>query len=133
MLDTQEECIALLEKLRWDGQPRCPYCDSIRAAPFKLEQRYHCNDCFTSYSVTVNTLFHRTRVDLAKWFQAIHLLLNEVRKVSARQLAQEINVNKNTASYMKVRIRQAKKTEDLLLNELSKHLKATYIKLNNLV
>jgi hypothetical protein len=32
----QQECIAYLEKIRWDGVPHCPYCGSRRSSP--LEQ-----------------------------------------------------------------------------------------------
>ncbi|MGJ3254613.1 MAG: transposase [Elainellaceae cyanobacterium] len=122
MLDTQEECIALLEQLRWSGQPRCPYCDSTNAAPLRRERRYHCNNCFTSYSVTVGTLFHKTHVELPKWFQAIKILISQNRKVSIRQLAAEIGVNKNTASYMLIRFRKASYADLDLLNQLVKIL-----------
>lgn len=120
MLDTQEECIALLEQLRWGRRPRCPYCDSTNAAPLKQERRYHCNDCFTSYSVTVGTLFHRTHVELPKWFQALRIFRSRKGRVSVRQLANEIGVNKNTASYILFRIRKADTEESVFLIQLYK-------------
>ncbi len=96
-----------LEQIRWGGKPQCPYCSSQKSTALKNERRYHCNQCFTSYSVTVGTLFHKTHVELSKWFQAIALVLRASKKVSARQLAQEINVNRNTAATMLIRIHQA--------------------------
>ena len=123
MLDTQEECIALLEQLRWSGQPRCPYCNSTRSVPFKRERRHHCNNCFTSYSVTVGTLFHRTHIELPQWFQAITVVENSEGKVSVRQLATEIGVNKNTASYMLLRIRKASDEQLDLLNRIVRIVK----------
>jgi len=62
------DCIAYLEKIRWKYQPVCPYCKSIRVTSFKKEQRHHCNNCNTSFSVTVGTIFHKTKLDLQKWF-----------------------------------------------------------------
>ena len=102
-----DECLALLEQIRWGGKPKCPYCESTRATAYKSDRRYHCNECFTSYSVTVGTLFHKTHVELHKWFIAIRLVLNLPGGISVRQLAKEIGVNKNTACYMIVRIRTA--------------------------
>lgn len=99
-----EECLTILEQIRWGGIPQCPYCQSTNSTVIKKERRYHCNACFTSYSVTVGTLFHKTRVDLHKWFVAIHLVLNSSESISVRQLAKEIGVNKNTAAYMINRI-----------------------------
>jgi transposase-like protein len=106
-----------LEQIRWGGKPLCPYCGSTNSSPIKKELRYHCNACFTSYSVTVGTLFHKTHVDLQKWIQAIKLVLTN-GNISVRKLAQEIEVNKNTASYMLVRIRKAMIEEEGLLYSL---------------
>jgi len=104
---SRRECIELLEQIRWGGVPQCPYCGSRRASPMDKGLRHHCNDCFTSYSVTVGTIFHKTHVDLQKWFQAIYLICHKSPKISSRKLAQEVNVNKTTAAIMIKRIRQA--------------------------
>lgn len=113
-----EECLTILEQIRWGGIPQCPYCQSTNSTAIKKERRYHCNTCFTSYSVTVGTLFHKTHVDLHKWFVAIHLVLNSSEGISVRQLAKKIGVNKNTACYMLKRIQQAKTEEQELLQKL---------------
>jgi transposase-like protein len=115
MLVKNEDYIALLEQIRWGGEPKCPYCESTNATAYKNERRYHCNACYTSYSVTVGTLFHKTHVELKKWFLAIPLVLNSTGGISVRQLAKEIGVNKNTARYMIERIRKAMKEERELL------------------
>lgn len=102
---TREDCIAHLEAVRWRGKPRCPYCMSDRVG--RNEHRFHCNMCNTSFSVTVKTIFHKTKVDLQRWFYAIHIVLNAKNDISARQFAGDVGVNKNTAWFMLVRIRQA--------------------------
>lgn len=116
---TQEESIALLEKIRWNGQPTCPYCGSIKATVYKTNHRYHCNSCFTAYSVTVGTLFHKTHVDLDKWFKAIKLIVKKSPNISSRNLAKEIGVNKNTANTMISRIKIAMIQELDLLIQIS--------------
>ena len=65
---THEDCLAYLEKVRWNNVPTCPYCNSTNSTSFKKENRHHCNNCNTSYSVTVGTIFHKTKLDLQKWF-----------------------------------------------------------------
>lgn len=118
MKDNHEDCITLLEQIRWGGIPQCPYCQSLNSRKLKNEHRYQCNECFTSYSVTVGTLFHKTHVDLEKWFLAIHLVLNSPKGISVRQLAKEIKVQKNTAASMIYRIRKAMNEEPELLHKL---------------
>jgi len=118
MTYTHEEYITLLEQIRWNGKPKCPYCASMSSRKLKNEHRYQCNECFTSYSVTVGTFLQQTHVDLHKWFVAIRLILNSPGGISVRQLAKEIGVNKNTACYMMERVRKAMKEEEELLRNL---------------
>lgn len=118
MSRTHEECLVLLEQIRWGGIPTCPYCGSTKATAYKKEHRYHCNNCFTSYSVTVGTLFHKTHVNLHKWFLAIALVLRDKNDVTTRELAHIIGVNKNTASYMITRIHEALSTESDFLKKI---------------
>jgi transposase-like protein len=115
---TKEESITLLEKIRWNGQPTCPYCGSIKATVYKTNHRYHCNSCFTAYSVTVGTLFHKTHVDLDKWFKAIKLIVKKSPNMSNRNLAKEIGVNKNTANMMISKISKAMIEELDLLEQI---------------
>lgn len=73
----------------------------------KKELRYHCNACNTTYSVTVGTIFQKTKIDIQRWFVAISLVLNAKKGISARQMARDLDVNKNTAWFMLMRIRRA--------------------------
>jgi len=104
---TEAECITYLEKLRWHEKPRCPYCQSTACTPMPDEQRHHCNTCNTTFSVTVRTIFHRSHLPLQKWFLAVSLVLNAKKGLSARQLSRDLQVNKDTAWSMAMRIRRA--------------------------
>lgn len=104
---TQESCISHLETVRWDDIPKCPYCLSTKQSPLKKEYRYHCNNCNTSYSVTVRTIFHHTHLPIQKWFLAISLILNVKKGISARQLARHIHVTRNTGWRISMKIRDA--------------------------
>lgn len=103
----QEDCISYLETVRWNDVPTCPYCGSDNSTPLAKEHRHHCNNCNTSYSVTVGTIFHRTHLPLQKWFLAISMILNAKKGVSARQLARDIEVHRNTAWRISMKIREA--------------------------
>ena len=52
---TQKDCIDYLEKVRWDGVPKCPYCASGNTA--RNEHRHRCYTCKTGFSVTVGPSF----------------------------------------------------------------------------
>ena len=104
VLPDRSGCIEYLEKIRWNGRVICPYCNSHKVSPLHIEQRHHCNRCNASFSVTVRTIFHKTRIDLQKWFWAIHLLHSSRNGIRSRLLAQELKVNRNTAWSMAVRI-----------------------------
>lgn len=118
MLETHEECIVYLEKLRWNGIPTCPYCSSIKSTRYKKEFRYRCNTCFTSYSVTVGTLFHKTHIGLDKWFRAIVLLYTVNRDISIRGLARELQVNRATATLISERIFKASSEQKEMLRKI---------------
>lgn len=81
------------------------------------EQRYHCNGCRCSYSVTAKTIFHKTKIDLQKWFFAI-----SNTNLSIRKLAAEISVTKDTASFILFRIRNAIKENSELIQKLKQKL-----------
>lgn len=91
----EEECIRFLQQIRWQGMPKCPYCASSKCCPIET-YRFHCNSCNTAFSVTVNTIFHQTRLPLTKWFEAITLILDAPNYISSRNLAMKIGVNKHT-------------------------------------
>ncbi len=104
---TEADCRTYLEQVRWQDKPICPYCNSTNSTLLPKEQRHHCNNCNTTFSVTVNTIFHQTHLPLQKWLLAVSLVLNAKKGIAARQLARDLEVNKNTAWRMGMKIRQA--------------------------
>ncbi len=104
---TQDDCLDYIERVRWSGEPVCPYCGSVQTTRMKQERRHHCNPCNTSFSVTVRTIFHKTRLPLQKWFLALTLILNAKKGIAARQLARDLKVNKDTAWRISMKIREA--------------------------
>ena len=104
---TQEDSIRYLETVRWNNEPKCPYCGSDRATKRDNERYYHCGACNKQYSVTVKTIFHDTKLPLKTWFLAIAIITNAKKGMSSRELARQLGVNKDTAWRMQMKIREA--------------------------
>lgn len=123
MFDSHEECLAYLEQIRWKGVHTCPYCSSTKATAYKNEHRYRCNSCFTSYSVIVGTIFHKTHVDLRKWFKAISLFHKLNGDVSVRGLARELHLNRATAASMVKRLQEVPADQTEMLKKIVQDFK----------
>lgn len=117
----KKDCIEFLENIKWNNHPFCPYCESDKYSETKNSHRYHCNICNSSYSVTVGTLMHKTKIDLQKWFYAINFILNSTEQISSRMLADKINTTKDTAWRLMNKIKNAVVLQDELVYKISKH------------
>jgi transposase-like protein len=118
---THTDCIAHLEAVRWGGHPLCPYCGADRIAhhrELERDNRWQCQRCDKSFSVTVGTIFHRTHVDLQKWFLLISLMLNAKKGLSAMQAARDLDMRRPTVWSMMHRIRAALDDDGELLTGL---------------
>lgn len=123
---TQESCIEHLEKARWNGEPFCPKCGSTNTNPLKKELRHHCNGCRKSFSVTVKTIFHNSKVPLQKWFLLLTLMMNAKKGLSACQAARDLNMRRPTVWSMMHRIRKAMVDDGALLTGIVE-MDETYI------
>jgi transposase-like protein len=100
-----------LESIRWPDGPFCPHCGSFKAT--RLEGAKHragliqCNDCRQQYTVTVATVFERSKVPLFKWLLVNHLMCASKKGISAHQVHRMIGVTYKTAWFMCHRIREA--------------------------
>ncbi len=103
LFPTKNDCLVLLEKVRWGEFPTCSYCGSNKCTS-RNDHRYQCNSCYTTFSATVNTVFHHTKLELQKWFLALIILFGTRHKVSGRELARTVSINRNTALHVKARV-----------------------------
>jgi transposase-like protein len=115
---SKDDCLLQLETLFWNGSPVCPACGSARFTAL-AHRRYHCNSCNRNYRVTVDTVFHDSKCDLQKWFAAIILFKEVNRNNTVRGLAKRILVTKDTASYMKMRLRDGFSKNGQLMKRIS--------------
>ena len=107
---TEEDALKHLENLRWGDRPRCPYCQSGKISRHKEKNqrsRLQCQICHRSFSATVNTIFHNSKLPLRKWFLGIVLVLNAKKSISNRQLGRDLDLSVRTAWSFGKRIREA--------------------------
>lgn len=116
------ECVAYLEQLRWSGKPICPFCTGKHSTPLRTGNRHHCNNCNGTFSVTAQTMFHGTRLPLQKWFLAIALLLTEEKQPTARALASQLEIDKNSAAFLLKRIREAERVHFELMLQITEKI-----------
>lgn len=100
-----------LERVRWGNTPFCPHCGSTNCT--RLVGKKHrrgllqCNDCREQFTVTVGTVFERSKIPLNKWLLATHLLCSSKKGMSAHQIHRMLGVTYKTAWFMCHRIREA--------------------------
>ena len=101
-----------LERLRWPNGPVCPACGGTERNS-RLHGKSHrpglyfCGDCRSQFTVTVGTVFERSKIPLHKWVLATHLICSSKKGMSAHQLHRTLGVTYKTAWFMSHRIREA--------------------------
>jgi transposase-like protein len=107
-----DEARAHLEATRWPNGPICPHCGVVGEATNvggKAARAgcYQCNACREQFTVTVGTVFERSKVPLNKWLLASYLISSSTMGYSAHQLHRTLGVTYKTAWFMAHRIREA--------------------------
>ncbi len=101
-----------LEALLWPNGAICPHCGTV-GGHYTLQGKGHrpglwmCKDCREQFTVTVGTVFERSKVKLNIWLQAVYLLCSSKKGMSSHQLHRTIGVTYKTAWFMSHRIREA--------------------------
>lgn len=109
---------AHLESVRWPSGPVCPHCGGTeRNILLKGKSHraglYFCGDCRDPFTVTVGTVFERSKVPLHKWLLAMQLMCSSKKGVSSHQLHRSLGVTYKTAWFMTHRIREAMRVGSL--------------------
>ncbi len=124
-----------LESVRWPNGPICPHCGSIDKNHYALQGKTHrpglwkCKDCRKQFSVTVGTVFERSKVPLHQWMIAVYMICSSKKGCSSHQLQRTLKVQYKTAWFMSHRIREAMKDGGGLLGGGGKIVEAdeTYV------
>ena len=107
-----------LEAQRWARGRFCPHCGEADQGNLPAMQGkahrpglYQCKSCRKQFTVTVGTVFERSKVPLNKWLYATHLMTASKKGISAHQIHRMIGVTYKTAWFMCHRIREAMKED----------------------
>jgi transposase-like protein len=111
----QDETLARgwLEARVWPNGPVCPHCGSTGDDVTKLEGKKHrpgvfqCNACREQFTVTVKTVFERSKLPLSKWLAALFLVTASKEGVSIHQIHRSLDISYKTAWFMMHRLREA--------------------------
>ena len=102
-----------LEAIRWPNGPVCPHCGSAEEGHYALQGKAHrpglwkCKDCRQQFSVTVGTVFERSKIPLNVWLTAAYLMCSSKKGISSAQLERTLGVTYKTAWFLSHRIRMA--------------------------
>jgi hypothetical protein len=100
---SDEQCETALIASRWPHGFACPGCGCSVNSSFRREGRlyWQCSACRHQCSVISGTVFESTKLGLARWFLAMHLLTQSKNNVSALELKRHLGVCYKTAWLIK--------------------------------
>jgi len=107
---TENRCLKYLIKSRWPNGFICPHCGSKNATYIKSRRLFQCNSptCRKQTSVTVGTIFEKTRTSLKKWFWMMFLISYHKTGISTAQLQRFLGMDRyQTCWLMAQKIRKA--------------------------
>ncbi len=109
-----------LEARVWPEGPTCPHCgnadqDKIRGLQGKAHRPglYQCAECREQFTVTVKTVFERSKIPLTKWLAALFLMTASKKGVSAHQVHRMLGISYKSTWFMMHRLREAMRTGGL--------------------
>jgi transposase-like protein len=101
-----------LEGLLWPNGPICPHC-GVENEATELKGKstrpgvWKCRACEKPFTVTVGTVFERSKIALNLWVYATDLMTSCKNGVSAHEIHRRLRVTYKTAWFMMHRIRKA--------------------------
>lgn len=106
---TESKCRRALYRARWPQGFRCPACNDRRRSSFRREGQiyYQCRVCQHQTTLISGTLFEATKLPLATWMLAIHLLTSTKTNLAALELKRHLGVCYRTAWRLKHKVMQA--------------------------
>jgi transposase-like protein len=109
-----------LEARIWANGRTCPHCGVVdNSTELHGDAHrpgvYQCNEkeCRKQFTITVGTLFERSKIPLSKWLMATYLLCASKKGMSTRQFSRMLGVSVKSTWFMMHRIREAMRDGDL--------------------
>ena len=113
MFSTDKKCWNFLVKKRWPKGYECPRCAYDQHYFHPKRVVFECRQSRYQVSVTANTIFHKTRTPLKKWFWAIFLIVHQKNGISTLQLQKFLEIKTYKTIWVMVhKIRKAMADRD---------------------
>jgi transposase-like protein len=101
-----------LEGKLWPEGPICPKCGVVDEATLMQGKTtrpglYQCNACREPFTVTVGTLYERSKIPLTKWLAATHLIMASKKGMSALEIGRLLGISKKSSWFLCHRIRES--------------------------
>jgi len=113
---TNEQAREHLEKLRWPNGAVCAHCGSTAVTKLAGKSTrpgvYKCKakECRKQFTVTVNSIFADTHIELRHWIMAFSLMCSSKKGISALQLKRMLGLGSYEAAwFIAHRVRHAMK------------------------
>ena len=101
---TEEQCRAVVEKLRWPTGFACPLCGGAEGKWLSTRPEVQCRACRHQVSLTAGTVFHATKLPLTAWFLAMWLAAFAKNGISSVELGRRLGVKQTNAWSLKQKI-----------------------------
>ncbi len=101
-----------LEAQIWAQGRFCPHCGLVdNSTALKGEKHraglYQCNACREQFTVTVGTLYERSKIPLHKWLAATQLLMAGKKGISSLEISRLLGISKKSSWFLMHRIRES--------------------------
>src|ERR687884_453160 len=101
---TEEQCRALVEKLRRPKGFVCPPCGGTEGTRLSTRPKIQCRACRHQASLTAGTIFHATKLPLTTWFLAMWLVATAKNGISSVELGRRLGIKQTHAWSLKQKI-----------------------------
>jgi transposase-like protein len=104
----------------WANGRVCPHCGVVDQSTLMQGKShrpglYQCNEptCRESFTVTVGTVFERSKIPLSKWLAALFLMTASKKGISGHQVHRMLGISYKSTWFLMHRLREAMRTGGL--------------------
>ena len=109
---SEEKCLAAYAKTRLEQGITCRKCETeTKHYWLKTVKRFECKECKCKTSYMANTMMHKSKIGLQKWFILIHLMTSIKKSMSALEISKQLDTRYDTIFHamQKIRIMMGKR------------------------
>ena len=103
---TEDQSFDALYRWRWPNGFQCPHCGHDRGCQLTHRKLQQCHRGRRQTSVTAGTIFDSTKLALSVWFQALYLMTQDKKGISATKLHRHLGISYNAVWRMKHKLMQ---------------------------